>query len=190
MQFVQKRFSTKIIFNFYDDVLNYIIKDSNGSSNYKFKYEIIDIKNGSEVSVRNSWFRNIGIISAIFGFVQLYSQYHISGTITFPFWILIGLSLLAIYQINVKQFTVYPTDNGNVHIIRNKDQNTIFNEIKTRRNKRLKEQYFEIDFRNGMENEIAKYNWLEEENVITKDECKKKITELKIKFLSSGFSVN
>lgn len=190
MQFVQRRFSTRITFNFYDDILRYTIKDSNGSSSYKFKYEVIDIKNGSEVSIKNSWFRNIGIISVLFGFAQIYSQYLLTSTFVFPFWVLIGFSLLVIYQINVKQYKVYPTDNGNVYIIRNKDYDRIFDELKARRNKKLKEQYFEIDFRNGMENEIAKYKWLEDENVITSEECKKKITELKIKYLSSGFSVN
>lgn len=190
MQFIQRRFSTRITFHFSDDILKYTKEDSNGSSSYKLKYEIIDLKNESEISVRNSMFRNAAIISIIFGSIQIYSQFYFLNNNFALLWFLLGLILLAIYQIDIKKYRVYTTDNCSIYILHDKNQKTIINEITSRRNNKLKEQYFEIDFRNGLENEIAKYKWLEDENVITKDECKEKITELKIKYLNSSFSVN
>jgi hypothetical protein len=186
----QSKFDRKIIFSFSDNAVKYTIKDSNGSQSINYKYENIDLKNESEISVRNSLFINAGMVWLLFCLTQMFLRFYESKQIVSPLWLLPGILLIVFYYVNVIRYKSFPADDGNILIIENKDQNIIIEEIRKRRNKKLKERYFDIDFLNPIENEIAKYKWLEEENVISKDEFKAKVSELKIKFITSGFNVN
>ena len=68
------------------------------------------------------------------------------------------------------KYSVFRSQAGNVLVIQDREHDRIVDEINRRRKDQLPALYGELDMRNTLEDEIAKFSWLHEQDVLSKDE--------------------
>lgn len=94
------------------------------------------------------------------------------------FWLIVGLVCLAVYWISRVKYTVIGFEGGSVFIIQdNKTHDSIRNELMKRRKAQLLSLYGEVDLENDLEREKAKFEYLCEQGVISKEEANAKIRQ-------------
>ena len=183
--FKQKKFSNKTTFEFGDETLTYTVEDKGGGGDFSFYYS--DFPQNSTMKIeKNGWLKNVGLIWVAIGVLQLCiaigTQSSLSGK---GFWLFIGLICLVVYRIAITKYSVFRLENGTVYIIKDKKHDKIIEEIYDRRKKQLLLWYGEINTDNDAENEIAKFRWLQNQNVISKEEADKKIAEIELSHTAS-----
>ncbi len=169
MEFKQKKFSNSTVFIFGKDKLKYSIKDRGGSSTFNVEYAEIPLDQ-NEFDERNSWYRNVGIFWVAIGFMQLYFMVTEDAGFKVPIWLLLGSVCFVFYYIARTSYTVIPTNSGSVFVIKDKKHDEILSELYQRRKGQLLSWYGKINLANEPENEIAKYQWLFDQEVINEGE--------------------
>jgi hypothetical protein len=180
MEIFQKKKSNKHTFTFKDDYFNFAYEDKSGSGDTDINYA--DFPQKSSVNIeQNEWLRNVGYLWLMLGIFQLgyaiYSNAPLSGK---GFWILLGLICLVWAHFSKVKYSVYQAKDGNIFIIQDKKHDEIVNELNSRKKKQLLDWYGEVDPENDLENEVSKFKWLAEQNVITKEESEKKIAQAEL----------
>ncbi|WP_371196026.1 hypothetical protein [Glaciecola sp. SC05] len=180
MEITQKKRSVNFTFTFEESHMNFAYADKKGSGDIDLNYA--DFPKKCSISIeQNEWLRNVGYLWMAIGTFQLgaaiYADASLSGK---GFWLMIGLICVAWAHFSKTKYSVFSTDHGTVHVIQDKHHDTIINEINKRKNQQLLDWYGEINLENGIENEIKKFTWLEEQNVLTKEQADVKRAQLEL----------
>lgn len=180
MEFVQKKRSVKHTFTFYDDHFNVAYEEKSGSSDADITYADFPQKSSIQVE-ENEWLRNVGFLWIAIGMAQIAYAWYLNAPITGrEFWILIGAACVAwAYSSRIK-YTVFKSEHGNIFVIKDKQHDTIIDEINSRKKAQLLDWYGEVNAKNDLDNEVRKFNWLLEQNVISKEEAEQKIAQASI----------
>ena len=176
----QKKNSNKHIFTFKEEFLNFAYDDKSGSGDVDLNYGDIPQKSSVQIE-HNEWLRNVGYLWCALGVAQLgfalYSGAPLSGK---GFWIMVGLICLAWAHYSKVKYTVFKSERGNFFVIQDKSHDRIISEISSRRKSQLLAWYGEVNPENELEQEIAKFQWLLEQDVISKEESDSKIAQAEL----------
>ena len=146
-----------------------------------WKVSVVSLGTKSIFQIQNEWLRNVGILWCLLGCYRvgtaIYSGSSLSGT---GFWLLIGLVCIVWYTLSKTKSSIFKTDAGNIFVIQSKNHDQIITEIKTRKKQQLLRWYGEIDLENELEHEINKFNWLADQNVITKEQAQQRIAQVEL----------
>ena len=176
----QKKFSNVHTFIFEKDSFNFSYVDKSGSADVDVRY--IDFPKKSSVSIeRNQWLRNVGVLWTVLGLVQVaMAVYSGNFALSKMFWIVLGLGCLAWSEYSKVIYSVFKTNNGNVFVIQDKQHDQIIAEINQNKKNQILRWYGDIDFDNEVNNEINKFKWMFDENVISKDELEQNIQKIRL----------
>lgn len=182
MEITQNKKSNKHTFTFNDDHFNFSYSDKSGSGDKDFNYAEFPRKCIIKIE-QNEWLRNVGYLWIALGFFQLghaiYAQASISGK---GFWVVIGLACVIWAYFSKVKYSVFQAERGSIFIIQDKSHDEIINELKTRKNKQLLDWHGEINPENKADDEIEKFKWLAEQEVISQKEAETKITQIEIMY--------
>lgn len=176
----QKSWSNKTKFQFKEDKLSFTIKDSNGSHSFSINYGSIPLDDQRELEEKNSWFRNVGILWLLVGGVQTFLRFSESGNLTISMWSILGAICFAAFLCAKTKYTILRTESGNILIIQNKQHDQILNKITKRRKEQLLVWYGEINYNNDPNDEMNKFLWLKNQNLISEEHFK----DVKAKLIS------
>lgn len=179
MEFEQKRFAHRTRFEFGDRGVSYHVKDHRSATDFRLAYAEIPFNKIFFVE-QNSWLRNVGILWLVVGAAELIA-YFIDGTGgRVPFlWFLLGAGCLAAFQILKTRFTIFETPHGRLFILEDNQHDEIVAALESRRDAFFKSAYGEIDFENDPDSEYQKFEWLRENDVISEEEFRAKISQLR-----------
>lgn len=169
MEIIQKRFSNQATFFFGKDELKYTIKDSSGTQSFSVEYGSIP-KDMNELEEQNPWYRNMGIFWVSIGTLQIAMRFFESGHLKGSMWITLGLPCLLLYMLAKTKYSVINTEDGRIFIIQNKQHDRILDELNKRRISQWRQWYADVNLSNESAKEIGKFEWLRDQNVISKDE--------------------
>jgi len=180
MEFIQKKKSNKHTFTLHDDYFNFAYEDKSGSGDADIYYADFPQKSSVQIE-QNEWLRNVGYLWIALGIFQLgyavYSEASLSGK---GFWILIGLVCVAWAYFSKVKYTVFRAERGNIFVIQDKNHDRIVDELNTRRKSQILQLYGEVNPENDLESEIQKFRWLEQQKIISKEECEQKIAQVEL----------
>ncbi|WP_153913029.1 hypothetical protein [Shewanella sp. TC10] len=178
MEIEQKKFSTVHTFTFNDEVVNFAFKDKSGSADIDVEYGTFPKK--SSVSIeQNEWVRNVGVLWIIIGCLGVVRAYYSDlPLLSNSFWLVLGIVCMIWFFASKVTFSVFKSEQGNVFIIQDKKHDTIIEEIFKRKKAQLLRWYGDINLDNELENEINKFRWLADQQVITTTEAEEKIAQL------------
>ena len=180
MKIVQKKGKNKYTFNFNQDQFNYTYEDGSTKGDADVYYGDLPRKRCEEHIEQNEWLRNVGILWIVIGVFQSAYGSFTSGTFYFdPMWIVIGAVCLAWALISKVTYTVYKTEGANIFVIQDKKHDALVEELMKRRKAQLIAWYADINMENDVTNEINKFEWLAKQEVLTEEESRQKIEELK-----------
>ena len=178
MEIVQKKGSNKHKFIFKDESFNFSFKDKTGSDDVDLSYASFPSKSSVRIE-QNEWLRNVGALWCCLGAFQLGYAIYLNAPISGKgFWLGVGLLCLLFSYFSKVKYSVYKAEHGNVFVIQDKKHDEIINEINTRKKKQLLAWYGEINTENELDDEIGKFNWLYDQEVITRVEADTKIAEV------------
>ena len=173
MQVEQKRFSIKHTFTFNEQHLNFAYDDRSGSGDVDVPYGDIPKKRSVRID-ENTWLRNVGLLWCAIGFAALLLKW--SAVI----WLPIGVACLVWFHFSKVKYTLLQAERGTIWVVQDKKHDEILQEISDRRIKQLISWYGEINYENEPQNEIRKFLWLAEQEVITKEQADIKIAEIQM----------
>lgn len=180
MEIVQKKKFNKHTFTFKEDHFNFAYEDKSGSGDTDMNYADFPQKSSIQIE-QNEWLRNVGYLWCALGVFQLgyaiYLESSISGK---GFWIVIGLACVAWAHFSKVKYSVFKAERGNLFVIQDKNHDKIINELNARRKSQLLDWYGEVNPENELEQEIGKFKWLVEQEVISKEESDKKIAQAEL----------
>lgn len=180
MEIVQKKQSNKHTFKFMEDHFNFAYEDKSGSDDIDLNYADIPKKSSIQIE-QNEWLRNVGYLWCALGLFQLgyaiFSEASISGK---GFWIIIGLACVAWAHFTKVKYSVFKAERENVFVIHDKNHDKIIDELNSRKKVQLLNWYGEVNLENNLEQEIGKFKWLVEQDVITKEESEIKIAQAEL----------
>lgn len=90
------------------------------------------------------------------------------------------------YRWATVKYSVFRSQAGNVLVIQDREHDRIVDEINRRRKDQLLALYGELDMRNTLEDEIAKFSWLHEQDVLSKDELEGRLAQARAPFRRQG----
>jgi hypothetical protein len=178
MKIEQKKLSNKHTFTFNEKNFNFAYKDRSGSGDVDVAYANLSSKSSIKIE-DNSWWRNAGYIWCGIGLLNIgYGLANGQGAAGRGFWLIVGLVCLAVYWVSRVKYTVIGFEGGSIFIIQdNKTHDSIRNELMKRRKAQLLSLYGEVDLENDLEREKAKFEYLCEQGVISKEEADAKIRQ-------------
>ncbi len=179
MKIIQKKSKNKFTFSFGQETFNYAYEGSAGKGDIDIYYGNLP-KKCSESIEQNEWLRNVGFLWIVIGVFQSAYGSFTKGTFYLdPMWLLIGGGCLAWAIMSKVTYTIYRVEEGNILIIQDKQHDIIVNELLKRRKEQLLSWYADINMENELASEINKFKWLAEQEVLSEDESKQKIEEVK-----------
>lgn len=180
MEFVQKKKANKHTFTLHDDYFNFAYEDRSGSGDTDMNYADFPQKSSVQIE-QNDWLRNVGYLWIALGVFQLgyaiYSDASLSGK---GFWILVGSVCVIWAYFSKVKYTVFGAERSNIFVIQDKNHDQIIDELNKRRKSQLLQWYGEVNPENDLENEIQKFKWLVEQEVISKEESEQKIAQAEL----------
>ena len=179
MQIEQKKRATKLRFTFEDERFNYAYEDEHGSGDADIAYGELPANKTIRIE-QNLWLRNVGYIWCVVGLIQVVLVFSSRGSFAGTgFWLLLGLGCLAWWRLTKLRYTVFQPEQGGVFILQDKNHDRIVEELQTRRRKQLLDWYGEVNLESDYDNELKKFDWLRDQKVLSEDELKRKIEQLK-----------
>ncbi len=177
MEIIQESGSIRHRFTFEDEHCNFAYEDRSGAGDADIAYAALPLKANIQIE-RKEWLNNVGFIWCLLGLFQLgsalYQGTSLSGK---SFWLAIGLVCLLWAHFSKVKYTVFKTENGNIFVMQGKKHDEIVAELDRRRKKQLMEWYGDVNPEHGLEHEVSKFQWLREQDVISDEELKQKISE-------------
>lgn len=171
LEFRQKRMANQVRFEFEPAELKYSIRDNSGERELRIDYANVP-RATRRVFERNNWLRNVGLLWCALGVISIGLSFIASNaTLGSAFWLLIGAGCLGFYKLTQTNYTVIDTNAGSIWIIEDAQAEAIVRELRDRRNARLMALYGNFDPNNDRARELQKFDWLVEEQVITRAEA-------------------
>ena len=183
MKIEQKKQSNQHTFTFDDDTLNFAYKDKTGSGDVDIAYGEIPKKFSTRIE-QNTWLRNVGYVWCALGVIQiglaLMAGKSLAGT---GYWLVLGAGCLAWSYFSKVTYTVLQAPNGSVFVIQDdKTHDKIIEEIMSRRKLQMRAWYDHIDENKSVESELSKFKWLQEQDVLTKEEVAQRILQVQAEY--------
>ncbi|MCP3865487.1 MAG: hypothetical protein GY923_19480 [Aestuariibacter sp.] len=180
MEFIQKKRGVKQTFTLRDDHFNYAYEDKSGSGDIDLNY--VDFPQKSSVSIeQNEWLRNVGLLWIALGVAQIgwaiFNDLSLSGK---GFWLMVGMACVLWAHFSKTRYSVFRTERGNVLVMQNKQHQQIVETLHARRKAQLLDWYGDVNPDNELENEIRKFQWLVEQDVMTQAESEQKIAQAQL----------
>ena len=180
MEFIQKKRGVKQTFTLRDDHFNYAYEDKSGSGDIALNY--VDFPQKSSVSIeQNEWLRNVGLLWIALGVAQIgwaiFNDLSLSGK---GFWLMVGMACVLWAHFSKTRYSVFRTERGNVLVMQNKQHQQIVETLHARRKAQLLDWYGDVNPDNELENEIRKFQWLVEQDVMTQAESEQKIAQAQL----------
>ena len=168
MEFIQKKRGVKQTFTLRDDHFNFAYEDKSGSGDIDLNY--VDFPQKSSVSIeQNEWLRNVGLLWIALGVAQIgwaiFNDLSLSGK---GFWLMVGMACVLWAHFSKTRYSVFRTERGNVLVMQNKQHQQIVETLHARRKAQLLDWYGDVNPDNELENEIRKFQWLVEQDVMTR----------------------
>lgn len=178
MKIEQKKLSNIHTFEFKDKFFNFAYKDRSGSGDMDIAYANLARKTAIRIE-ENTWWRNAGYVWVAIGGVNMVAG-AFTGESIFrrAFWLLMGLTCLATFHYSRVKYTLVPFEGGNVFIIQDgKTHDLVLDELMKRRGDQLRSLYGEVDLESSFEREKAKFEYLVEQGVFSREEADGKIMQ-------------
>ena len=180
MEFIQKKRGVKQTFTLRDDHFNFAYEDKSGSGDIDLNY--VDFPQKSSVSIeQNEWLRNVGLLWIALGVAQIgwaiFNDLSLSGK---GFWLMVGMACVLWAHFSKTRYSVFRTERGNVLVMQNKQHQQIVETLHARRKAQLLDWYGDVNPDNELENEIRKFQWLGEQDVMTQAESEQKIAQAQL----------
>jgi hypothetical protein len=179
MKFEQKKNGNHCSFFLKKEGLEYSFRDKQTEFTLNLDYEQIPFES-AKIREQNQWFRNAGALWIIIGLYSSYSQYQANGSIRLSFWLILGLGCLVFYFIRQTDFLIFDTNRGRILIINDKTGGEVLDLIQSRRAEQIRQRYGNIDWANDPENEIRRFQWMEERRIISQSEFQEIKTRLRL----------
>ena len=171
LEFRQKRMANHVRFEFESAELKYSIRDNSGERELRVDYANVP-RTTRRVFERNNWLRNVGLLWCALGVISIGLSFIASNaTLGSAFWLFIGAGCLGFYKLTQTNYTVIDTNAGSIWVIEDAQAEAIVRELRDRRNARLMALYGNFDPNNDRARELQKFDWLVEEQVITRAEA-------------------
>lgn len=171
MKIKQNTLSGKTEFEFLDEALKYKIEDSGGSLAFSIPYGDIPAE-GIELKLRNIFLGTTGWLLFTVGFFfallnanSAEYNYEVGGYLLGA--MLLGIIFYIGYHFSAVSMTIFQTDKGEIRVLKGAKHDEVLKEIDRRRKKQWYQWYADIDYSNAPENEIDKFKWLLDHDVIT-----------------------
>ena len=180
MEFIQKKRGVKQTFTLRDDHFNFAYEDKSGSGDIDLNY--VDLPQKSSVSIeQNEWLRNVGLLWIALGVGKIgwaiFNDLSLSGK---GFWLMVGMACVLWAHFSKTRYSVFRTERGNVLVMQNKQHQQIVETLHARRKAQLLDWYGDVNPDNELENEIRKFQWLVEQDVMTQAESEQKIAQAQL----------
>jgi len=180
MEIIQKKKSNRHTFTFNDNYFNFAYEDKTGSGDTDINYADFPQKSSVQIE-RNDWLMNVGYLWCALGIFQIgyaiYSEASLSGK---GFWLMVGIACVLWAHFSKVKYSVFKAEPGNIFVIHDNNHDKIIGEINSRRKNQLLDWYGDINPENDLENEIGKFKWLAEQDVMTKEESERKISQAEL----------
>lgn len=176
MEYTQKKGKNIHTFTMEGDFFNFAYQDKSGSGDSDFRYADVP-KKTSVVIEQNDWLRNVGLLWCALAVLQIgYALYN--GQVRGSIWLVLGLGCIAVAHFKKVKYTVLKMDGGNVFVIQDKQHDVILDELEIRRKDQLLRWFGDVNPENDREEEIKKFQWLCDEEVISREDAEKKIAQI------------
>ena len=169
MRFEQKKHGNQTSFVMQNERMEYKFQDKNSEISFKVDYEQVPFDR-MKFTETNEWFRRAGILWLIIGAIFTFLSFTSSESPNISIWLFIGAGCMAAYMIRKTRFIAYDTNKGRILIIEDENSEDIENLIVSRRAQIIKERYGKINFHNSPQGEVSRFEWMEENGVITHEE--------------------
>lgn len=182
----QKKFSTQHTFTLSESSFNFAYKEKLGSGDMDVMYADLPVKTSVRIDA-NLWLRNVGYIWVAVGSAMLTLGIIRGDYRGQAFWLLVGLVCLAFYKLSKVSYTVFSVSGGAILVIQDgKKHDQIVSELRQRRRQQLLALYGEVNFDNEPEREVAKFEWLAQNDVLSQAEADEKIRQVRAAIASDA----
>lgn len=182
----QKKFSTQHTFTLSESSFNFAYKEKLGSGDMDVMYADLPVKTSVRIDA-NHWLRNVGYIWVAVGSAMLTLGIIRGDYRGQAFWLLVGLVCLAFYKLSKVSYTVFSVSGGAILVIQDgKKHDQIVSELRQRRRQQLLALYGEVNFDNEPEREVAKFEWLAQNDVLSQAEADEKIRQVRAAIASDA----
>ena len=186
MEFRQKRFTNKTNFELREHDFTFAIEEKGGSSEAILEYADLPFETTSLVE-RNVLFANLGGLWLLLGVYQVGEAFMDDrlwiGRLT---WVFSGIACLAFYWFSATKWTVFSGENSTIYVLKDAQHDAIIAELEARRKNQLLSWYGEVNPENEIEQEINKFHWLRNHDLISEEEAEAKILLAKQVFAETG----
>lgn len=180
MELLQSNRSSKHTFSLKQDSFIYAFSGKLGSGEFTVNYADLP-KQRDTRSEKHIWLVGIGCLWVLIGLLELgYAHFFEHSLQGKGLWLALGVGCLLCAQLFRAKSTVYNTEQGEVVVLHDGQHKQLLNELDKRKREQMRDWYGQINFNNGIEQEINKFRWLLEEKVLTKREVEQKIAALEI----------
>lgn len=177
MELSQKRFSNRTKFEFGEDMLKYTYASKGGSETFAIEYGLIPTETGA-LEERNEWFRNVGFLWTLLGGYLAVARYVETGELSAPLWLVLGVLCFAIYWWGKTSYTTIATKKGLIAVLTGAHHDEIMGEIAQRRKDQLLKLCGEVNLDNDPVDELNKYKWLFDYEVISELQYQEFVQEI------------
>ena len=118
MEIKQKVQSYRADYVFGEDRLQYAWQDHSGSRSFSVGYGEVS-RDRQTLVERNAWLRNAGLLWVGIGLILTAVRYYDKHELVPSMWLFIGVGCYVAYRLRAVEFTIIPTDQGNMLVIRN-----------------------------------------------------------------------
>ena len=177
MEIKQKVQSCRADYVFEDDRLRYSWQDSSGSRSFAVGYGEVS-RDRQTLVERNAWLRNAGLLWVGIGLILTAVRYYDKHQLVPSMWLFIGIGCYVAYRLRAVEFTIIPTEKGNMLVIRNPDGERIIREIESRRTDYLRREYDFVPEGEGPEQLRKRYKWLHGEGVLSDQELEQRMQKV------------
>lgn len=180
MKITQKKYPDKANFSFHESKLTYEI--SGPETGKKFSIGYSEIPNLDEESQEMNTTNKINIyVGSFLLFVAIVQDFFIGfDHFVNLIWFVLGCAALSTTLWQRNGYTVFQTNLGTIFILRDKQHDRILDMLKLKRKDYLLSVYGKINGASSFQEELSKFNWLYDQNVLSKEELDKAIYELEM----------
>ena len=179
LEIKQSRHSNRIGFVFKDDELQCSLTDSSGSRSFSVPYTDIS-RDRQTREERNQWLRNVGLLWIAIGVFDTATAWFGRQSFVPSYWLLLGAACYAVYRFRTTNFTILPTDRGNVLVIDDVDGPRVINEIETRRAAQYRQEYDFVNAEEVPEQQRNRFKWLHREGALSDAELHERLLEVDV----------
>ncbi len=179
MKIVQKKIGHRVQVELRDDDFVYTVRDLYGTKTFKVRY--FDFEPDPLEEFQEN--RLPALFIGSFFFIMGVAQFLMRGSneklgISGPIWILIGVLALLVYKLRLTTHILHATREGSVVFLKDEKYDEILRQISARRNSMLKAELDLVDPTADLAQEIAKFQWLREQGVLSDEELSERIREV------------